>query len=239
MNICYFNNNSSENLGLLLENETLNNIPKSTEIVYEHEEETGGVFGGYTIKYKKYKDRVFTLSFYSNTENKDNIYRWFNDIKDNRMYFNKLADRCYIVKTATVKSVTIVKKDYNKIDVEFICFPFMADFNYKRTEIVTPDNFTAKTIFIDGTFGALTKFKVRGTDGYCKITVNGELCELNNLNKDKAVIVDSKKLIAYEEESKAFKSCSNFINLKSGKNEIIINAVSRPTVTLEYLNLYY
>lgn len=238
MNICYLNDNSSKNLGLFLDRDTFNNIPKNTEAVYDYSEETGGVFGGNINKYKKYKDKVFTLSFYSKEDNKDNIYLWFNDIKDNRMYFDKTEQRCYLVKNVVIKNIVIIKKDWYKIDVEFICFPFLTDFNYKKVDIVTPDNFTAKTISVEGTFGALTRFRISGTDGYCRIKINGESCYLNNLNKDKPIIVDSKLLLAYEEQTKIFKNCSDFINLKNGKNEITIDAVSRPIITLEYLNLY-
>lgn len=234
-----FNGRSSLDFNLKME--TYPSIPHANE---EFEEiETGNRNGNYILNKRTYPNKKIAFVVTKNSTNDllisiDEIINWLINVNDERLLWGR-EDRCYRVKKVIIGDFQQEFETRGSFEVTFICEPFLSDFNYKKVDVVTPDNFTAKTIFVEGTYGALTRFRISGTDGYCRIKINGESCYLNNLNKDKPVIVDSKLLVAYEEQTKIFKNCSNFINLKNGKNEIIIDAVSRPNVTLEYLNLYY
>lgn len=210
----YFNNNSSLNMNIFLENYP--EIPIATE---EYEEvKVEGRNGSLYINKKTYIDKpiTFTFTLVSSAFEIDfeEVYKWLTDIQDNRLVWGR-EDRCYLVKKVTFGNLKKEFRSFGEFDVTFICEPFGCDL--EETDIdITSNNFK---LLYQGTQEATPILRVYGT-GDITLTINKEAFEVKNISN--YVDIDSKLLEVRDNSggSKDNDTLGNFPILANGLNTI-------------------
>lgn len=227
----YFNNNTSYNLNLFLEN-----YPPLEVSNEEYEEvKIEGRCGSLYINKGTYSDKKIPFTFTFLSENIDinfeKIYTWLTEITENRLVFGRI-DRCYKVKKIIFGDFKKEFINIGEFDVTFICEPFIEDLDSTKVNITT-NNFKVNC---NGNMGAETLFKIYGS-GNIQLTVDGETMAINNVSN--YVVIDSKLMQVRDNvgNSKDNDTTGNFITLTKGINTISwVGTVTK--IELEFTNQY-
>lgn len=105
---------------------TLPIIKETTEIIEVENRSTGSL----TIKTGHYKDVEISLKLklLDTTNYKDKIRQlneYFEEIKDNRLWFYDYPQKCYRVKYVEFENIEKAHRKYGLFTINFICEPFM------------------------------------------------------------------------------------------------------------------
>ena len=210
----YFNNNTSINLNLFLENYP--SVPVANE---EYDEQpVEGRNGTLFINKGTYPNVVVPFVFSIRSEELeldfDKVYEWLTEITDNRLIFGR-NDRCYKVKKIIFGNLQKEFRSIGAFSVDFICEPFKADLDPIIYEI-TSSGFTFEYF---GNAPAESLIKIYGT-GNVQITINGETMEI--LSIDDYVEIDSKLMQVRNLDltSKDDDTSGNFILFEKGTNSV-------------------
>ena len=132
-NYFIFNNKKSTDLDIYMLKgfET----PYPTEII-ESQEVEGRRNGTLTDKTGNYNDIIFDVNCRMMIKGDRNyktkeLFKWINNIEDNRIYFKNNLDKCYKVKYC---NITSIKEESHSIDftINFRCNPFFYDTYFKN-----------------------------------------------------------------------------------------------------------
>lgn len=227
----YFNNNTSLNLNLYLENYP--SIPITNE---EYEEiQVEGRSGNLIINKGTYPDKKipFTFTILSPQIEIDfeRVYEWFTEFDDNRLIFGR-EDRCYKVKKVIFGDIQKEFKTIGEFNVTFLCEPFTQDLNSIIHE-VTSSGFE---FYYYGNAPADNLIKVYGS-GNIQITINDETMQINNVTD--YVEIDSEVLQVrnLDGTSKDNDTLGDFVLFTKGGNVIsYLGAVTK--VVVEYTTKY-
>ncbi|MBZ9608628.1 phage tail protein [Clostridium estertheticum] len=227
----YFNNNTSINLNLFLEEYP--SIPISSE---EYEEiPVEGKNGMLFINKGTYPNKVVPFNFTILSEeievDFDKVYEWLSQIEDNRFVFGR-ADRCYIVKKIIFGDLQKEFRNIGNFSVNFIFEPFKSDLE-KIEHIITTDNYTFEYI---GNAPAESLIKIYG-NGNIQITINGETMQI--LNVDNYIEIDSKRMQVRNADltSKDDDTLGDYTVFEKGTNTIsYTNNVTK--IIVEYTTKY-
>lgn len=227
----YFNNNTSLDLNLYLENYP--SIPIANE---EYEEvPVEGRNGKLIINKGTYPDKKipFTFTILSPQIDIDfeRVYEWLTEIENNRLIFGR-DDRCYKVKKAIFGDIQKEFRNIGEFDVTFLCEPFTQDLD-KTTHEITDSEFE---IYYAGNAPGDTLIKVYG-NGNIQLNINGEIMQINNVVN--YVEIDSTLMQVRNQDgtSKDDDTLGDFIMLEKGGNTIsFIGAVTK--IVLEYTTKY-
>lgn len=171
----YFNNNTSINLNLFLENYP--SIPIANEDYEEIpvEGRNGTLFINKGTYPNKVVPFVFTILSEEIEVDFDKVYEWLTEIEDNRFVFGRI-DRCYIVKKVIWGDLQKEFRSIGEFSVDFVFEPFMRDIE-KIEYTITTSGFKFEYF---GNAPAEPLIKVYGS-GNIQITINGETMQINNL----------------------------------------------------------
>jgi phage-related protein len=227
----YFNNNTSLNLNLYLEEYP--KIPRANEQyeVVPIEGRNGDLY----INKGTYPDRtiVFTFSIVSEDVllDYDEIETWFTEIDDNRLFWGK-SDKCFIVKKITFSDLEQEFTSLGKIEVTFICEPFRSDPDLISYEITS----SGYVFYYEGNAPGEPLIKVYGT-GNIQLTINGETMQVNNVTS--YVEIDSKLMQVRNQDltSKDNDTLGDFPLFSKGDNTISYTG-SVTKIIVEYTNRY-
>jgi len=210
----YFNNNTSINLNLFLEEYPA--IPIANE---EYEEvPVEGRNGTLFINKNTYpnKDVPFTFTILSEDIEIDfeKVYEWLTEIEDNRMIFGN-QDRCYKVKKILFGNLKKEFRSIGEFEVTFICEPFSQDLDSIIYEI-TSNNFS---FYYGGNAPGEPILKVYGS-GNIQLTINGETMVISNVTD--YVEIDSNLLQVRNLDltSKDYDAIGDFALFTKGENTI-------------------
>ena len=227
----YFNNNTSINLNLFLENYP--SVPISNE---EYDEvPVEGRNGTLFINKGTYPNVVVPFVFTIRSEELeldfDKIYDWLTEITDKRLMFGR-NDRCYIVKKIIFGNLQKEFRSIGAFSVDFICEPFRSDLDPIIYEI-TSSGFTFEYF---GNAPAESLIRIYG-DGDIQITINGETMQI--LNVVDYVEIDSRLLQARNLDltSKDDDTSGNFILFEKGTN-VISYTGTVTKIIVEYTTKY-
>jgi len=164
----YFNNNTSINLNLFLEEYP--SIPISNE---EYEEvSVEGRNGNLFINKNTYPNKEIPFTFTILSEeidiDFDEVYEWLAEIEDNRMIFGR-EDRCYKVKKILFGNLKKEFRSIGEFDITFICEPFSQNLDLTTHEIIV-NNFS---FYYGGNAPSEPLIKVFGS-GNIQLTINEE-----------------------------------------------------------------
>jgi len=222
----YFNNNTSINLNLFLEEYP--SIPIATE---EYEEiPVEGRSGLYYINKGTYPDKIIPFTFTILSEDMEidfeRVYEWLTEIQDNRMLFGR-QDRCYVVKKILFENLKKEFKSIGEFEVTFICEPFTRDLDL-ISNIIT----STSTLYYQGNAPSEPLFKIYGS-GNVQIIVNGETMVINDV--DSYVEIDSNLMQVRNSDltSKDDDTLGDFVLFEKGKNIIsFVGTISK--IIIEY-----
>lgn len=171
----YFNNNTSLNLNLFLENYPA--VPIANEDYEEVNVE--GRSGSLYINKGTYQDKKipFTFTILSSEIEIDFelVYEWLTEINDKRMIFSR-NDRCYIVKKALFGDLQKQFRTIGEFTVTFICEPFSQDLEPTTYEITS----SGYSFNYYGNAPAESLIKIYGS-GNIQLTINGETMQINSV----------------------------------------------------------
>lgn len=227
----YFNNNTSLNLNLFLENYP--SIPINNE---EYEEvRVEGRNGGLYINKGTYEDKKipFTFTILSPQIDIDfeRVYTWLTEIEDNKLIFGR-QDRCYRVKKVLFSNLEKEFRSIGQFDVTFVCEPFMQDLEPIIHEISS----SGFKFNYEGNASSEPLIKIYG-NGNIQLTINNETMQIKNVAN--YVEIDSKLMQVRNADgtSKDNDTLGDFILFAKGENSInYTGAVTKMIV--EYITQY-
>lgn len=232
----YFNNNTSLNLNLFLQEYP--SIPLANE---EYEEvPVEGRNGTLFINKNTYPNKEISFTFTILSEDIETdfekVYEWLTEIVDNRMMFGN-QDRCYIVKKILFANLKKEFRSRGEFEITFICEPFSCDLDPIIYEITSNDfTFNDFTFEYFGNAPAESLIKIYG-NGNIQMVINGE--EMQILNVVDYVEIDSKLLQVrnLDTTSKDDDANGDFAMFEKGQNSIIyIGSVTK--IIVEYTTKY-
>lgn len=158
------------------------------------------------------------------------INDWLQDIKDNRLILDD-PERCY---RAIKLNLGNIKREYfnvGKFTVDFICEPFLTDFEKKSVSLTFAGN-----IFYTGTQEGEPIIKVYGS-GNIQLTINNETMVITGV--EDMVTIDSKRQQVRDKNglSKDNETTGDFPLFSNGNNPIEWTG-NITKVEINYLNLY-
>lgn len=227
----YFNNSTSLNLNLFLENYP--SIPISNE---EYEEvPVEGRSGNLIVNKGTYPNKkipfTFTILSPQIEIDFDRVYEWLTEIEDNRLVFGR-SDRCYKVKKVIFGNIQKEFRIIGEFDVTFLCKPFTQDLEKTVLEVTTP-GFDIK---YDGNAPGDTLIKIYGT-GNIQLTINGETMQINNVVDYVEIDSDLMQVRNQDGTSKDNDALGDFILIEKGINTIsYIGTVTK--IIIEFTTKY-
>lgn len=227
----YFNDNTSLNLNLFLENYP--SIPISNE---EYEEvRVEGRSGSLYINKGTYEDKKipFTFTILSPRIDIDfeRVYIWLTEIEDNRLIFSR-NDRCYRVKKVLFSDLEKEFRSIGQFEVTFICEPFMQDLEPAIYEISS----SGFKFNYEGNAPSEPLIKIYG-NGNIQLTINNETMQIKNVTN--YVEIDSKLMQVRNTDgtSKDNDTLGDFILFAKGENSInYTGAITK--IIVEYTTQY-
>jgi len=227
----YFNNNTSINLNLYLEEYP--SIPISNEEFEEVPVE--GRNGLLYINKGTYPDKPipFTLTILSEDIeiDFDKVYEWLTEIQDNRMIFGR-QDRCFVVKKVLFGNLKKEFRSIGEFEITFICEPFSCDLN-STVYVITSNNFS---FYYGGNAPAEPLIKVYAT-GNIQLTINGETMQINNVTNYVEIDSDLMQVRNIDLTSKDDDVLGDFSLFSKGENTIVYTgAITK--IIVEYTTNY-
>ena len=227
----YFNNNTSINLNLFLQEYP--SIPLANE---EYEEvPVEGRNGTLFINKNTYPNKEILFTFTILSENIEidfeKVYEWLTEIEDNRMMFGR-QDRCYTVKKILFANLKKEFRSRGEFEITFICEPFSCDLDPIIYEI-TSNNFS---FYYNGNAPGEPLIKVYGS-GNIQLIINGETMVISNVTS--YVEIDSKlsQVRNLNLTSKDYDTIGDFALFTKGKNTIAYTGTVT-NILVEYTNNY-
>lgn len=227
----YFNNNTSLNLNLYLEE-----YPKIPRANRQYEEQpVDGRNGNLIIDLGTYPNRTISFTFTLVSDDIhvdfDAIEEWLTEIEDKRLIWG-VGDKAFIVKWVNIGDFEQEFTTFGKATIDFICEPFKADLE-PIEHTITNNKFS---FYYDGTAPSEPLIKVYG-NGNVQIIVNGETMQINNV--DNYAEIDSKLMQVRNQDStsKDNETLGDFSLFKKGKNTISYTG-SISKVIVEYTTRY-